>query len=83
MTKEEFMALSSEELWQVCLEWRGINKEDACGDCGGSGVKTYANTATWHSHSIVGQALTDDVCNICWGSGNKNKPWTNLSKLQC
>lgn len=73
--------LTSEQLWEICLEWRGIDPKDACGDCSGSGVKTYANTATWHSSAIAGQALTDDICDICWGSGNKHKPWLNLRKL--
>lgn len=56
------------------LDWRGIDLEDACGGCAGAGIKVYGSTATWRG-GIGGRALTSDVCNECWGSGNKHKPW--------
>lgn len=55
------------------LDWRGINPENACQECGGSGVKTYGSTSTWRG-GIGGCAMTDDVCDKCWGSGSVN-PW--------
>ncbi len=66
--------LNSDQLWEIMLEWRDIEKENACGDCGGSGKKTYADTSTYH-HGIGGQMLTTDVCDCCWGSGNIHNKW--------
>ena len=66
--------LTSDQLWEIMLEWREIEKADACGECGGSGKKTYANTATYHG-GVGGMMLTSDVCNRCWGSGDQTKPW--------
>lgn len=47
---------------------------DQCDDCGGSGVKVYATTGTYRS-GAGGCMPTDDVCDKCWGSGRKSKPW--------
>lgn len=57
-----------------------------CEKCGGTGYFSYSNTGTWLSENssipmIVGQAFTYDVCDKCWGSGDKDRPWTNLFKL--
>jgi hypothetical protein len=66
---------------ETMLRWRNIeSEEDACIGCGGSGVKTYANTTTWRG-GMGGQALTSDVCDKCWGSGNKHRPWANLKEI--
>lgn len=73
--KTEDRAVSSERLYAMCLEWRGIEPENACGDCLGSGYKAYGNTATYRRASIAGQAITNDVCDRCWGSGDRTKPW--------
>lgn len=61
-----------EEFLERFLEWRGIEK--ACASCGGSGYVAYGSTATWRG-GIGGQAITTDVCDKCWGSGNADKPW--------
>ena len=45
-----------------------------CAECGGSGYRLYASTATWRG-GIGGQAMTTDVCDKCWGSGDATKPW--------
>lgn len=29
-----------------------------------------------------GCAITGDVCDTCWGSGDANRPWTNLRELR-
>lgn len=26
--------------------------------------------------------MTDGVCDVCWGSGNKNRPWGNLRAME-
>lgn len=53
---------------------RGIAHHDAaCPQCSGSGIKLYGSTATWRG-GIGGAAMTNDVCDKCWGSGTTN-PW--------
>lgn len=65
---------SSEEI--RCLSWRGLEPGEECPECDGSGVLTYGSTATWRG-GIGGAMMTTDVCDKCWGSGNKQKPWPN------
>lgn len=40
-------------------------------------MRVYANTSTWR-YRIGGQVLTEDVCDICWGTGNEKQPGQNL-----
>lgn len=54
--------------------WRGVEPDDTCAECGGSGTKVYANTSTFH-YGAGGQSMTLSVCDKCWGSGNKHRPW--------
>jgi len=69
------------EVQERILRWRNIEPNDTiCKDCNGSGVKTYGNTSTWRG-GLGGAAMTNDVCDKCWGSGVENRKWTNL-KLQ-
>jgi hypothetical protein len=53
----------------------------ACHKCGGSGVVLYGSTATW-SGGIGGAAMTNDVCDHCWGSGDEHRHWTDLRQLE-
>ncbi len=59
---------------ELMLDRRNIQAGDECDRCGGWGVTTYGNTATWLG-GIGGSTITDDVCDRCWGSGNRHKPW--------
>lgn len=59
--------------------YRGI--VDACVRCGGWGVCTYGNTSTWRS-GIGGNALTNDVCDRCWGSGDEKRPWPSRKRAE-
>jgi hypothetical protein len=45
-----------------------------CDKCEGFGIRMYGNTSTWR-HGIGGAAMTNGVCDQCWGSGNSSKPW--------
>ena len=64
-----------QEMREFALDWRGIQDEEAvCNECSGSGVKSYGDTSTYHG-GVGGQAITLGVCNHCWGSGNRYKPW--------
>lgn len=66
-----------ERLW----DWRGITSGKSCNECGGSGWKTYGSTATWRG-GVGGASMTPDVCDACWGSGDRSTPWTNLRVLR-
>lgn len=62
---------------EMALQWRGVELASACQECQGSGVKAYANTTIWHG-GAGGQAITNGVCNQCWGSGDRYHTWVNL-----
>jgi hypothetical protein len=68
--------MTTEELLAWALEWRGIEPENACTECGGSGWKPYPTTATW-SYGVGGSTITVDVCDRCWGSGDRTRVWTS------
>jgi len=70
-----------DECIQRMLAWRALKIENVCPDCDGSGKKTYGNTTTFHG-GIGGQALTTDVCDKCWGSGDKESPWPDWRKYE-
>lgn len=61
------------------MEWRGLEAERVCRKCGGSGKVAYGSTATWRG-GIGGQAITVDVCDRCWGSGDSAKVWPSWRK---
>lgn len=61
------------------LHHRGV--DTPCEQCQGLGTKWYGSTATWHG-GMGGCAMTRDVCDTCWGSGDVNYPWTDLRKLE-
>lgn len=57
-----------------------IVEEAPCPACSGSGYRTYATTGTWRS-GAGGMTMTDGVCDKCWGSGHRDKPWPSHSLL--
>lgn len=71
-----------DEFRQWALMWRGIVDGEQCPECDGSGIKTYSDTSTYHYGSVAGQALTTAVCDKCWGSGNRHKPWPSHRLLE-
>lgn len=58
-----------------------IQPDDFCERCFGSGYFTYASTAAW-SGGIGGAAMTLAVCDRCWGSGDRHRPWPS-HRLLC
>lgn len=63
------------------LAIRGIrHAEDACETCHGYGTRVYSNTSGWRG-GIGGAAMTYDVCDVCWGSGDKHRPGDDLRAL--
>jgi DnaJ-class molecular chaperone len=55
------------------------NEKEECKACFGRGNRLYANTSTWH-YTWGGSAMTPDVCDECWGSGDINNPGEDLRK---
>lgn len=51
-----------------------------CKKCNGSKKYYYINTATWDKRPgvISGRAMTWDICDQCWGSGDELNPGPNL-----
>lgn len=66
---------------EIIARKRGITRGDECDRCHGTGVLCYGSTCTWRG-GIGGSAMTYDVCNSCWGSGNKFKSWTNVKDME-
>ena len=54
-------------------------REETCDVCRGWGGRWYPSTATWQG-GMGGAAMTYDVCDECWGSGDVDRPWTDLRK---
>jgi len=48
-----------------------------CPRCLGEGTRVYGNGATWRGGMGV-TAMTRDVCDVCWGSGDAESPRQNL-----
>ena len=63
----------------ILRDYRGV--ETPCPDCAGWGVRTYASTACWRG-GFGWQAITSGVCDGCWGSGDKSKPWVDLLEVE-
>lgn len=64
---------------QSFLDARNIS--EPCPRCSGLGVTAYGNTSTWRG-GIGGSMMTSGICDKCWGSGDKNRPWVNLRNLR-
>lgn len=63
------------------LAWREIPEDECCSTCHGRGSRLYGSTSTWRG-GMGGASVTLDVCDTCWGSGNRVRPWTDLRKLR-
>jgi hypothetical protein len=61
------------------LRWRGV--DDPCLTCDGSGVRTYGSTATWRG-GMGGASCTRDVCDTCWGTGDRFRRGLDLRRLR-
>ena len=51
-----------------------------CTECHGSGRLLYGSTATWRG-GIGGCSMTQDVCNVCWGTGCSERKGVDLRAL--
>jgi hypothetical protein len=50
-----------------------------CASCRGVGQRLYGSTATWRG-GIGGAAMTEDVCDVCWGTGDSSHPGYDIRK---
>lgn len=64
-----------DHVFKEFLEYRGV--EMPCGVCNGMGTRTYGSNTTWRG-GIGGQVITLDVCNSCWGTGDKHRKGVDL-----
>lgn len=64
---------------QRILRMRGV--ETPCSACHGLGVRGYSNGSTWRG-GMGCAAITHDVCDSCWGSGDAERPWLNLRNME-
>ncbi len=55
--------------------------EYPCDKCSGKGVRAYGSTATWGG-GIGGQAITNGVCDVCWGTGDYYRHGMDLRVLR-
>lgn len=53
----------------------------ACNTCQGYGTRIYPDTSTW-GNGCGGQAMTEGVCDTCWGTGRTDKSGVDLRKLK-
>ena len=52
-----------------------------CSACHGRGRREYPDTSTWRGGGYAGQAITVDICDRCWGTGDEGRPGTDLRAL--
>lgn len=72
-------ATPPDDLHERFLRWRDVT--DPCGTCNGSGRRCYPNTSTWR-RSMGGASTTTDVCDVCWGTGDRFRTGVDLRRLR-
>lgn len=71
--------MTADELRHRLLDWRGV--ADPCLRCAGAGNVTYGNGSTWRG-GMGAAASTLDVCDACWGTGDRYRHGVNLRQLR-
>jgi RecJ-like exonuclease len=67
---------SAKNLLALAYRLKGV----VCKKCQGRGEVAYGSTATWRG-GIGGRAITNDVCDRCWGTGRSDKSGVDLRKV--
>lgn len=70
---------SEEETHAMFLRWRDV--EDPCSRCHGTGRIIYGCGATWRGGAGAA-CIERDVCDACWGSGDRFRSGVNLRQLR-
>jgi len=69
----------SKEDYQSILDRRGV--KNPCPLCKGLGVRSYSSGALWERGVVSTASFAQGVCDVCWGSGDANRPWEDLRAL--
>lgn len=73
-------AAALERDWRpLLLAWLGI--EEPCKGCGGRGRRSYPSTSGWRG-GIGGAAMTEDVCDDCWGTGDARRSGVDWRRMR-
>lgn len=59
--------------------WRHIDQP--CSRCSGAGGVMYSSGATWRGGMGTASSAWD-ICDVCWGSGDESRPWSDQRKLE-
>ena len=70
-----------EDAYYYMLEMRDIPIDDVCKVCTGYGVRLYSHGSTWRG-GVGTNSFQHDICDNCWGSGNRERPWRDLRTLE-
>ena len=65
----------------IHIEKIEIEVYNPCPKCGGRGRYTYPNTTKWRG-GVGGQAMTEGICDKCWGSGTTLWSGPNARELE-
>jgi hypothetical protein len=66
---------------ELIYRTRHIKPEDQCPTCKGNGWHWYGSGDTYHGGMGTASCETD-LCDKCWGSGDRHKTWTNVKALE-
>lgn len=69
----------TDEILEAVLRYRDV--EDPCTTCRGFGTRAYSSTATWRG-GMGGQLCTTDVCDMCWGTGDRHRRGADLRAMR-
>lgn len=70
---------------QAASELRGICHTEAgvaCPTCWGQGTRQYGSGRTWRKGGVGTSAMTEDVCDVCWGTGRTDITGVDLRELE-
>ena len=68
-----------DEAFDRVLRSRGVR--DACEVCHGLGTRLYGSGSTWRG-GMGTASMEYDVCDVCWGSGDKFRHGEDLRKMR-
>ena len=71
--------MTDEELRHRMLDWRGV--DDPCLKCSGAGNVMYGHGSTWRG-GMGATCMALDVCDVCWGTGDRYRHGVNLRQLR-
>jgi len=71
--------MTNEEQLKILRRFRGV--DSPCEACMGMGRRMYSSGSTWRG-GMGTAACTWDVCDVCWGSGDKNRIGANLREIE-